>query len=63
MSLIKNCTDCGKESPCEWCEVCSSFICEDCDADHDCLSDELAEEIALEEALLDDLDPDDDMEQ
>lgn len=55
MSLFKYCGDCSKETDCEWCEVCSSFLCSDCDPTHDCLSDcldqlsdEEAEELAID---------------
>lgn len=57
MSLWKHCGDCSNEADCDWCEVCSSFVCDDCDISHDCLAEDLGD---FEEVLLDQVDPDSD---
>lgn len=59
MSLFKPCGDCGDETDCDWCEICSGFVCEDCDVKHDCLAEDLDD---FEEMLLDGIDEDHDIE-
>lgn len=49
MSVKIHCGDCSTEKDCEWCEICSSWLCEDCDPTHDCLDADL--EVALDEML------------
>lgn len=41
---ILTCGDCGEELECQWCEVCSRPICDDCDLSHDCMSNDLEDE-------------------
>jgi hypothetical protein len=36
----KWCGDCtGEITSAEWCDICSSYVCDDCNTDHDCLAD------------------------
>jgi hypothetical protein len=61
VTLRKHCDECGIETDCDWCEICSSFVCEACDLAHDCLSEELASD-DFEESILDEVDEDVDTE-
>ncbi len=59
VSLFKNCGDCDFETDCDWCEICSSFVCEVCDLVHDCLAPapEPDEDDLIDEIILDSIDP------
>jgi hypothetical protein len=45
MSLFRHCGECSAEKDCDWCEICSSFVCDDCDEAHDCLATLLLDDV------------------